>query len=471
MQNHFASSLGQKWKLTCLPLVAVFLLSSSLRAEKACPVEIKLLISPPTKDSVITSLGFEKEASSQVYFFDTADLGLLKQGVILRVRQGAKNDLTVKLRFPDGDKKAASAELRGHFECEIDRTGYEASTSFSVVQKYTPNSVPVKGNDFLSALSPRQRKLLEAAKVSIDWSSLKRIDINSKTWETSSQPPFRKLTLEHWEWPSGEILELSTRITPNEPGSKSANLEQIVNAKGLSPSIDQETKTGSVLASLALETPPAGAQSQAPPQGTNPLTTGVNLVQVLDRKSLVFPDMATNKGRLTSWDKFELAANNSVSLSTIGAALMGAAYGQAIDSPSGYGQGGSGYGKRFGSGMARSASDNLFGTFLIASVMHEDPRFYVKTGLNFKQAVKYSAVRLVITRSDSGKPVVNYAGLLGPLAGEALANTYWPEENRSVGSTLTRYASDLGWRFGGNLLRQYWPQINRKLRLVPSTNH
>src|SRR6185503_8225310 len=99
MQNHFASSPGQKWKLTCVYLVAVLLLSSSLRAEKACPVELKLLISPPTKDSVIASLGFEKEASSHVYFFDTADLGLLKQGVILRVRQGAKDDLTVKLRF------------------------------------------------------------------------------------------------------------------------------------------------------------------------------------------------------------------------------------------------------------------------------------------------------------------------------------------------------------------------------------
>lgn len=118
--------------------------------------------------------------------------------------------------------------------------------------------------------------------------------------------------------------------------------------------------------------------------------------------------------------------------------------------------------------MARTASDNLFGTFLIASLLHEDPRFYVKRELPFKQAVRYSAVRLVLTRSDSGRPVVNYAGLLGPLAGEALANTYWPEQNRGVGSTIVRYASDIGWKLGGNVLRQYWPQINRRLRLAPS---
>jgi hypothetical protein len=83
----------------------------------------------------------------------------------------------------------------------------------------------------------------------------------------------------------------------------------------------------------------------------------------------------------------------------IGAALVGAAFRQAIDSPEGYGQGGERYAKRFGSGMARDASDNLFGTFLIASVLHEDPRFYVKKDLSFSAAVEYSAVRVAITRS------------------------------------------------------------------------
>ena len=216
------------------------------------------------------------------------------------------------------------------------------------------------------------------------------------------------------------------------------------------------------------DAPSAGGQSQTASQGTNPLATGVGFVQLLERKSLVFPDLATNRGPLNTWGKFKLAANNSISLSAVGTSLIAGAYNQAIDSPSGYGQGGSGYAKRFGSGMARSASDNFFGTFLIASVLHEDPRFYVKRNLTFSQAVKYSAVRVVLTRDDSARLVVNYAGLLGPLAGETLANTYWPEQNRGVGSTFVRYASDIGWKFGGNLLRQYWPQINRKLRLAPS---
>jgi len=211
----------------------------------------------------------------------------------------------------------------------------------------------------------------------------------------------------------------------------------------------------------------ASAQSQTTPQGTNPLQSGMAFFQLLQRKSLVFPDLATNAGPLDRWRKFKLAANNSVSPATAGEGLIGSAFGQAIDSPAGYGQGGEGYGKRFGAHMARAASDNLFGTFLIASALHEDPRFYVKKNLSFKQSLKYAAVRLAVTRSDSGKRVLNLAGLLGPLAGEGLANTYYPAANRSVGCTFVRYASDLSWKFGGHLLRQYWPNINKKLRLVP----
>jgi hypothetical protein len=218
------------------------------------------------------------------------------------------------------------------------------------------------------------------------------------------------------------------------------------------------------------DTPTATAPEQQPtPTVTaNPIQGSVAIFQILQKKSVVFPDLATGAPSLTSWDKFKLAANNSVAVSTIGAALIGSAYGQATDRPSGYHQGAEGYAKRFGADMARAASDNLFGTFLLASTLHQDPRFFVKKNLTFKESVEYAAVRVVITRSDSGEREINYSGLIGPLMGEGLANAYYPDENRTVGGTFTRYASDLGWRFAGNMLRQYWPAINRRLLLAGS---
>ena len=225
--------------------------------------------------------------------------------------------------------------------------------------------------------------------------------------------------------------------------------------------VTQQSPSGSLP-----DSPSSSAQSPHTTKGNNPVQGGVALVQVLERKSLVFPDLATTKETLSPWDKFKLAANNSVAVSNLGAALVSAAYGQAVDHPEGYGQGGEAYAKRFAANMARTASDNIFGTFLIASVMHEDPRFYVKKGLSFRQSVKYAAVRVVKTRSDNGQSVSNFSGLVGPLAGEGLANTYYPEGSRGVGDTFIRYSADLGWRFAANLLKQYWPDINKKLRLA-----
>ncbi len=207
--------------------------------------------------------------------------------------------------------------------------------------------------------------------------------------------------------------------------------------------------------------------SPTPSPRDNPDEGKFAFVELVKEKSVVFPDLATNAARLSIWQKFQLASNDSVALSTFGVAIIGAAWGQALDRPYGYGEGGEAFGKRFGANMARAASDNFFGTFLTASVAHEDPRFFVQRHLSVAQTLKYAGERVFVTRTDDGDRTVNLAGLLGPLASESLADTYFPEGNRGAGSTFIRFGSDLAWKFAGNVLRQYWPAINKKLRIVP----
>ncbi len=113
--------------------------------------------------------------------------------------------------------------------------------------------------------------------------------------------------------------------------------------------------------------------------------------------------------------------------------------------------------------MARTASNNFFGTFLFASILRQDPRFFVRNSPTFGHAVKYSLTRIVITRRDSGEDTVNSSGLLGPLAGESLANVYLPKQDRTVGYTFSRYGTDMAWRAVGNILREYWPTLSKRL--------
>jgi hypothetical protein len=219
-------------------------------------------------------------------------------------------------------------------------------------------------------------------------------------------------------------------------------------------------------ASHAQETSPPPERRKQPQlsHGTNSVHSEippVGLFVMLDKKSIVFPDIAASSARLSTGRKFELFVDNSVSLHGLAGATFGAGLGQAADMPGGYGQGGDGYAKRAGSSMARLASSNFFGTFLLASALHQDPRFFPEREPTVRGSVKYSLERVVVTRNDNGRDVANWSGLLGTLLSESLANVYWPEQDRTAGQTFRRCGTDLAVRAGTNMLREYWPVLFR----------
>jgi hypothetical protein len=227
--------------------------------------------------------------------------------------------------------------------------------------------------------------------------------------------------------------------------------------------------------SSAQETPAPQNKSGTSPDDKSPNTPrkvpGVGLYNLLQEKSIVFPDIAASTEPLSTGQKFQLFVDNSISVHTITWAALGSAVGQADNSPTGFGQGWDAYGKRFGSSMARQASSNFFGEFVLASVLHQDPRFYPEVRPSLGHAVKYSAQRVFVTRNDDGRDVTNWSGLLGPAMSEGLANVYWPERNRTVGDTFLRYGLDLATRMGGNMLREYWPVIHGKMSHAPRPSH
>jgi hypothetical protein len=158
-----------------------------------------------------------------------------------------------------------------------------------------------------------------------------------------------------------------------------------------------------------------------------------------------------------------LFVDNSVSVDAIFWSALGSAVTQADDSPTGFPQGWGGYGRRFGADLARESSSEFFGTFALASALHEDPRFYAEINPPFFHAMKYSAQRVFVSQNDNGRTVVSWSRLGGPLLSEALANVYYPNRNRTVGDTLFRYGLDLASRASGNMLREYWPVFLAKI--------
>jgi hypothetical protein len=206
--------------------------------------------------------------------------------------------------------------------------------------------------------------------------------------------------------------------------------------------------------------------TQKPENG--PLKT---TLEILGKKSLFFPDLATDKGPLSSGKKFELAVDETIAPSRFSASAFTAGIAQARNALPGYGQEWGGYGKRFGSSMASGASSHLFGTFLLPAMLGQDPRYFVKLRGTAGQRVGYAIRRVLVTRTDRGGEAFNWSGLIGSLFAESLANSYLPDGERTAGKTFTRFGFRMGFSAASNVVKEYWPTIFKSLRmsrLVPS---
>jgi hypothetical protein len=233
-------------------LMATFLLVFSLHGQETCDEEVKLLLSPTQVQAAILALQARGETHGRIYFYDTRSLALLAKGVILRLREGAEIDITAKLRPLSGEKFLDPSGGRERYKCEVDLNDGIENQSFSVQNRCVAAKVPETGEEIYQLLSEGQKKLLEDSKVQIDWKRVTRIaEIQSTSWTTRAHPPFGKLSLELWEWPSGSVLEVSTKVAPDDGQSLYVELRDLANKKGLELSANQRSKTAIALGRVA----------------------------------------------------------------------------------------------------------------------------------------------------------------------------------------------------------------------------
>jgi hypothetical protein len=226
----------------------------------------------------------------------------------------------------------------------------------------------------------------------------------------------------------------------------------------------------------------AGSGSQTLPDSPQPKQQGAanpqentteRFVGYMTNRSIFFPDIASSPGPLSTSGKFKLFVDESISPAYILESAISAAYNQARNTPKGYGQGWDAYGERFGESMARDSSSAFFGDFVLASALHQDPRFFPQSHPTLWGSVKYSVQRIFVTRTDAGRQTFNTSGLLGTAMAEALANAYVPQADKTGGKTAERFGTDLAWRVAGNMFKNYWPTffhdlgLNR-LKVIPN---
>lgn len=140
---------------------------------------------------------------------------------------------------------------------------------------------------------------------------------------------------------------------------------------------------------------------------------------------------------------------------------------QAQNSEPGYGQGGLGYAKRFGSQFADGTIENYMTSAVFPSVLKQDPRFYQSGTGGFWHRTGYSVTRIFVTYSDSGHKQFNYSEIFGSALAASISNySYHPRGDRNLTNTAGTWGTQVGYDTLTYFAREFWPDIRRKLRNV-----
>jgi hypothetical protein len=220
-------------------------------------VELKLTVPEEHHRSTITALGMDALQAQirQVFFFDTPDLALNKQGIVVRARrvQGRGDDTVVKLRpvvpheLPDKFRQAPGMVV----EVDAMPGGWVCSASFKGSLGTTDVTRVASGDRSIRKLFSKEQRAFYEAHVTEpvaldDLAVLGPIFVLKLNLRPEGYN--RKMVAEAWLYPDGSrILELSTKCPPADMLNVAVQSRLFLSEQGLDLSGEQQTKTRTAL--------------------------------------------------------------------------------------------------------------------------------------------------------------------------------------------------------------------------------
>jgi hypothetical protein len=220
-------------------------------------IELKLTVPEPAQLSTVRALGLDPLQAQirQVFFFDTPDLALDQQGVVVRARRSQKkgDDSVVKLRPVVPSELPRSVRRSPSFGVELDASpsGFVCSGSMKGAPAVGAVHEAAHAQQPLRKLFSKEQHALfaEHAPEGIALDDLSMLGPIFVLKLKSSPEGFdRRLVTEMWLYPDGSrILELSTKCEPKEAFQVAAETRAFLASRGVDLSSEQQTKTRTAL--------------------------------------------------------------------------------------------------------------------------------------------------------------------------------------------------------------------------------
>lgn len=224
---------------------------------QADSVELKLTVPMSDRSRGAAQLGVDPLDAQirQVYFFDTPDLALDRQGIVVRARrvQRKGDDSVVKLRPIVPAELPSEVRESPSFGIEVDAMpgGHVCSGSMKTTLKAPAVREAVTGAKPLRKLFTKEQRALFSA-YAPEGLGLDDLSILGPIFvlklKFSPEGYDRKLVAELWLYPDNSmLLELSTKCAPGEAFQVAAETKGFLHENGIDVGGEQETKTRKAL--------------------------------------------------------------------------------------------------------------------------------------------------------------------------------------------------------------------------------
>ena len=281
-----------------------------------------------------------------------------------------------------------------------------------------------------------------------------RVPSACRAWAQTSPPP-DVVALK----PSDPFALPLAKSDRQQPSLVAAGLVATLSSASSAFGADSAPSQGSSVGNSGSQTSSSHAASaNDPPQASKDETSGfsVNPVTGLVSASAANYQPLTGSQRVKLYFKQNFWSVGAY-FGPVAAALL---LDQTTDSPSQWGGGFSGYGKRVASRMAAGIVQGSVQAPL-AALLHDDVRYIVSKEQGVKRRTWHAVVYSFATYNNHGHPTANIANIASYYGASAVSATWLPGYHNVARYALIDGSESLGLSIPVNILQEFWPDVRR----------
>jgi hypothetical protein len=167
--------------------------------------------------------------------------------------------------------------------------------------------------------------------------------------------------------------------------------------------------------------------------------------------------------KITPKQRWKLYQQTTFSATALLGSATGAAFSQWLDSPTEWGQGGEGYGRRVASSYGATIINGTI-QYATSALFHEDNRYFRSKSSSFGRRFGAVVISPFVAHNDRGGERFSVSSFLGGAGQSTIPLAWSPRSWQGVSGISVNAAIWYGQAAGFNLVREFYPSIAAHFR-------